>query len=257
MRKSNYGSRKWLESEYQKVGDDPWGLDWRPSQTARHHTMIEALDEGLAEHPMRPGHILDIGCATGGFTALLAERFAGAEVTGVDVAELAIARARRRYAGIRFERMTIEACPEYFRGSMDLVTMLEVLYYVPAQERPEILRHVAETLRPGGMLLVSSMIAEEPYMTAAQLRELVGARFTILCNRALYLKPISLMEKPMLYLQRALGRRGGDWGWHRAVVPQVRPSSAQEVGLMAQYIFGTWAKSHSYVIAIRDAKDPA
>ena len=49
--------------------------------------------------------------------------------------------------------------------------MLEVLYYIPDAERAGTLGRVRRMLKPGGMVLVSSMIAARPYMSPERLRD--------------------------------------------------------------------------------------
>ena len=48
-----YGSREWLDQQYSRTGSDPWGLDWRPSQAARYHHMLDARTS-LTEQRAQP-----------------------------------------------------------------------------------------------------------------------------------------------------------------------------------------------------------
>src|SRR5260221_3050278 len=47
--------------------------------------------------------VIDIGCGPGNSTELLAARFAGAEVSGLDSSADMVAAARRRLPGLRFD----------------------------------------------------------------------------------------------------------------------------------------------------------
>jgi 2-polyprenyl-3-methyl-5-hydroxy-6-metoxy-1,4-benzoquinol methylase len=250
-----YGSREWLDQQYERSGSDPWGLDWRPSQAARYHHMLDALRASLRRRGAAPGSALDIGCATGTFTAMLAGALANGEnrVVGIDATELAVERARVRYPFIDFQCPSIDEAAQRFDAEFDLITMLEVLYYVPDAERAQVLQKVRKMLKPGGTLLVSSMIAKQPYMSAEQLRTLVSASFSVIDSGVLYLKPLTLIEKPLLRIVPAVER------WRRAPFRPVptRPRAADRLARIAENLLGARALSHSYVIAVRDSETPA
>lgn len=93
--------------------------------------------------------VLDLGCAGGFMAEALASR--GAEVTGIDPAEAAIAaaRAHAQAAGrsIRYDVGVGEALP-YPDASFDSVVCVDVLEHV--QDLDRVLAEVARVLRPGG-----------------------------------------------------------------------------------------------------------
>jgi len=66
---------------------------------------------------------VDLACGTGDVAFLLAERYPGGTVTGVDLSGpmLAVARGRNRFANVRFERGDLCALP-FPDGSADVVT---------------------------------------------------------------------------------------------------------------------------------------
>jgi 2-polyprenyl-3-methyl-5-hydroxy-6-metoxy-1,4-benzoquinol methylase len=249
MNKLEYGTREWLDKEYERVGGDPWGLDWRPSQIERYHPMIDVVRAQPGVDRVK--RVLDYGCATGTFTAMLSESLAenGAEVRGSDVAELAISRARARFPRVPFDCLSLEQAEQRFAGSLDLVTMLEVLYYPPKAERPGVLQRVRRMLRPGGMLIVSAVVA---YLSLAQLRSLVSTSFRVVNSGALTLKPLSMIEKPILRAAR-LASRWRPWN------PRTRlPRRGRAVGALARLaekVLGEHAVSHCYVVAVADEGD--
>ena len=249
---SVYGSREWLGQEYRRVGSDPWGLDWRPSQVERYHQMIDVLMATLRVRGVVPRTVLDIGCATGTFTAMLARALGGGatEVRGIDVTELAIERARSRYPGVAFDCLTIDEAEARFAGQFDLITLLEVLYYVPEPERAGVLRRVRQMLKPGGIVLVSSMIARHPYMSPAQLQGLVASSFSVVDSGALSLRPLAMIEKPLLRLMPLFERLRPRHA--RSTLP-ARARAAQLFARLARGALGSRALSHSYVVAVADA----
>lgn len=246
-----YGTREWFESQYDASPDDPWGLDRRPSQHFRYETMLVALQK-VIRSDKAPAHIIDVGCATGAFTARLSALgfYNTVSVMGVDIAESAVARARARYPAITFEQMSLDECAVQFADSADLVTCLEVLYYLPDGQRAAALRMLRGMLRPGGILLVSSMIARRPYMSLAELRTLVESELPVVDTGVLYLKPIVLIEKALMRLRSVWPSRRDAGAPIRKALPATRGMA--RLAALSKNLLGTHAQSHGYVLARLD-----
>jgi SAM-dependent methyltransferase len=102
---------------------------------------------------LEPGRALDLACGEGRNARWLAER--GWDVTGVDISDVAIERARelsaREYLTIEFVRADLleyEPDPEAF----DLVLVFYL--QIPASERRVVLHRAAGGLRAGGTFLL-------------------------------------------------------------------------------------------------------
>lgn len=92
---------------------------------------------------------VDLACGTGDVAFLLAKRYPGGTVTGVDLSEpmLAIARERNRFGNVRFERGDLCALP-FPDASSDIVTGSYALRNAP--DLREAVAEVRRVLRPGG-----------------------------------------------------------------------------------------------------------
>jgi 2-polyprenyl-3-methyl-5-hydroxy-6-metoxy-1,4-benzoquinol methylase len=77
---------------------------------------------------------------------------AGYQVTGVDISEVQIGRARRLVPAGTFVRADASAVT-FPAASFDAVVCLYALVHMPLRAQPELLRRVAGWLRPGGWLL--------------------------------------------------------------------------------------------------------
>ena len=99
----------------------------------------------------RGAEVLDLGCGCGVPDArLLSPRF---RVTGVDISDVQIDRARRLVPSARFVRadMTeVRFRPESFGGVLCLYSLI----HVPVEEHRLLLARIYRWLRPGGTLLI-------------------------------------------------------------------------------------------------------
>ena len=100
--------------------------------------------------------VLDVGCGNAYGTALMADL--AAEITGLDYDESTIQSNRNQYAGIKnlsFERAVIPPLP-LPDSSFDVITSFQFIEHI--HERPEFIRECLRVLRPGGKVLILSLI---------------------------------------------------------------------------------------------------
>jgi SAM-dependent methyltransferase len=110
---------------------------------------LSPLVVGLPRH----SSVLDLGCGCGVPTAQeLARHF---QVTGVDISDVQIDRARRLVPTARFlpaDMTRIQFPSETFAG----ITCLYALIHVPLSEQRGLLGRARDWLAPGGLLLVTT-----------------------------------------------------------------------------------------------------
>lgn len=107
--------------------------------------IFDGLDPGA--------NVLDLGCGTGIPVArLLSSRI---RVTGVDLSDVMIRRARRGVPGVRFIRADM-AEVEFPAGSFDGIVSFYTMIHLPVEEQPPLLRRIHSWLHPGGVLLAVS-----------------------------------------------------------------------------------------------------
>jgi len=96
--------------------------------------------------------VLDVGCAAGHLSALLAER--GAKVLGIDVSEGMVAVAREKFGDVaRFEVSDVTRPLDVEDGSIDVITASLVLHYL--KDWAATLAEFRRVLKPGGALVFS------------------------------------------------------------------------------------------------------
>jgi len=100
------------------------------------------------------GQVLDVGCGSGLPVALsLAD--AGFDVTGVDISDVQVSRARELVPRARFIRADVTTV-EFTPKSFDAVVSFYALIHIPVPEHPALLARVASWLRPGGLFVATT-----------------------------------------------------------------------------------------------------
>jgi SAM-dependent methyltransferase len=120
------GYADWYDTEF-----DP-----SPLEGTQHEVVVRLLGDG-------PGRLLDVGCGTGARTAAFAQR--GWDVTGVDVSEDMLRRARER--GLSVVHADAAALP-FGDASFDAVVSMWT--HTDLSDFPAVVTEVARVLRPAG-----------------------------------------------------------------------------------------------------------
>ncbi len=126
----------------------PWA-DWNPSLYMKFmEERTRAARDLLARVPIQSAGIIhDLGCGPGNSLELMARRFPGAELIGVDTSDAMLAHARLRAPGARLLRQDIELwLPE---AAPDLIFSNSALHFVPNHH--ELIPRLAGSLAPGGV----------------------------------------------------------------------------------------------------------
>lgn len=115
---------------------------------------LAVASRGHAGQP--PGHarVLDLGCG-GGVPVARVLAAAGHHVTGVDISETQVQRARAHVPSADFLRADATEL-DFPAASFDAVVTLYALIHMPLDEQPALLRRIADWLRPGGHLLATT-----------------------------------------------------------------------------------------------------
>ena len=175
--------------------------------------------------------VLDVGCGTGEMAGRLIDR--GYDVSGVDIAEPMVHRARERWGADRFKVADGEHLP-FDDNTFEAVVCLGVIEYQDADERT--LREIRRVLKPGGRAVLSTPNSVSPlyYLDQATLALEEAAKPLYyfakyrLRGRVIPPEPPSsavtirrYRRGPWMRRLRAAGLQPEDWicrgwGWHRS-----------------------------------------
>ncbi len=113
---------------------------------------LELRERFALAHVAAGDRVLDLGCGEGDLAARIAA--AGASVTGAEVADAALRRARARHPELALRLVEIEAALPFEDGAFDVVWSSEVIEHVADTERW--LSEARRVLAPRGRLLLTT-----------------------------------------------------------------------------------------------------
>ncbi len=122
---------------------DPFGFDINPEEQLKFQRTLEVC----GEDPL--GRVLELGCAVGSFTEILAPR--ATDVLALDVSQSAVDQVIQRLPNrpnVRAKAMTIPA--EFPGEEFDLVVASDVLYYLSVAELQRCVARIEAALSDGG-----------------------------------------------------------------------------------------------------------
>jgi SAM-dependent methyltransferase len=115
------------------------------------------LEGALPAHAERA---VDLGCGSGRFTGLLAQRCD--RVLAVDIAEqeVRIARAKRMHPNIDYQVRSLLDVTGDVDGRFDVVFSVNTLFHLYAEHGPDrVLRHVRSLVAPGGLAVIVDVVS--------------------------------------------------------------------------------------------------
>jgi SAM-dependent methyltransferase len=145
-------AREYFERLYAE-SDDPWNFESSEYESQKYDQSLRALPRQGYENAF------EIGCSIGVFTAKLAAICA--RLLAVDVAELAIQRAKDRCRALPNVRFAVMCLPQNYPDDLfDLTVLSEVGYYLRIEELNKIADEItAHTVLTGHLLLVHWLAA--------------------------------------------------------------------------------------------------
>lgn len=161
---------------------DGWGFSFRRSQIYRFQKYIDIFKKNNIK-----GKILEIGCGTGYFTNLMSKTLKNIDTTAIDISQVAIDKAKKRYPNINFD---IGRLPniEFEDEVFECITAIEILYYLDAKDQVESISQIYRAMKENGFFVVSVNIGEKPYFKLDEIRNLVSDKFEIIYEDGLYIK---------------------------------------------------------------------
>ena len=221
--------------EWFYAAEDPWGYGASAYERTKYGHTLEVLPPG------RLGRALELACAEGHFTALLAPRVG--ELLATDISTAALGRAAERCRGLPHVRFApLDLARDPLPGRFGLVVASEVFYYLKDRgELARVARKVAAALEPGGLFLTAHArtTADEPDGPGFDWpvgfgAATIGATFASLPD----LEPVRELRTP-LYRVALFRRRASPRRWRRPVAPEVlerEPSWPEEPALAGHVV---------------------
>ena len=134
-----------------------WDAEYRSEKWKfAYNTMGDCVYKHL-EKFARKGSILDLGCGSGNTSTEMADSCYQRYV-GVDIAEAALEKARRRSAEAGRQNKNTFACSDFLayqpQGKFDVILFRESMYHIPMNKIKTVLDYYAPYLKDDGVFIV-------------------------------------------------------------------------------------------------------
>jgi len=150
---------------------DPWGYA-NPYETRKFEQTLEIIPE------RRYACALDLACAEGHFTKLLAGRVE--KLVAADISETALQRAAVRCGNMeKIEFRQLDMTKDQFGGRYDLIVCSEALYYTEDEATlSRVVQKIAEALAPGGFFVAAhaNLVVDDPQQAGFDWDQPFGGR---------------------------------------------------------------------------------
>jgi SAM-dependent methyltransferase len=149
-------SDPWFEAFYAGAGEDYERIPWA------HLAPRPALVGWLDRNPPAPATpALVIACGLGDDAEELARR--GCDVDAFDLSSTAIEAAQRRFpdSTVRYRVADLFELPAEWRGRFEIVVEVQTIMSIPPEWHEAAIAAVADTVAPGGHLLVRTAMRRE------------------------------------------------------------------------------------------------
>ncbi|MDO8674953.1 MAG: class I SAM-dependent methyltransferase [Candidatus Omnitrophota bacterium] len=153
---------------FYKNEDDPWGQkgsDVRLNEYYQYsrRNLLETL-RTFTSSKTKVG-ILEVGCGLGYVADFLNKGLAGAQaaVTGMDISQTAVAKAKKVFPHLNFVAADIGEVDLKHKASYDVIIMSQILWYV-LEKLPQIFRNFKRLIKPSGhVVFVNAFLREQKY----------------------------------------------------------------------------------------------
>lgn len=143
-----------VQAYYDRSDFFNWGYWQNDTQTQKEacETLMEKLLDSI---PVKEGSILDVACGNGATTRYLTRFYRRENITGINISDKQLRRARRNAPGCRF--LLMDATDLHFKdNSFHAVICVEAAFHFNTRQR--FLSEAHRVLRPGGYLIVSDIL---------------------------------------------------------------------------------------------------
>lgn len=191
-------TKEYFDQKYAEV--DPWKYFTSDYEQQKYKRQIDATKDHMSREL---NTILEIGCAEGAHTKMLAEAFPSSEITAIDISPRAIIRAKdnlRLFENVKLvEADVIEFIDKNPDESFSIIIWSESIYYLgdrlPLRQLFEYIAEVINKLQPQGLLCMANILEQpnSPEMPLTK-RAIMEYYYNMFCSLAMLIHHATFWE---------------------------------------------------------------
>ena len=190
MVENNIWIKKYFEDEFKSV--DPWNFFSSEYEQKKYRRQITFIKDRI----FNPDRILEIGCAEGAHTKLLAKEFPETKIIGLDISSIAIKRAKKNVNIDKVEFLNVDIIEHIKKIQdiyFDIIIWSESIYYVGGQKSIihtyNLFIELINKLKQNGILCTTNIIDQlDSPETPLTKRPIMECYFSLLSS---IIKPIN------------------------------------------------------------------
>jgi SAM-dependent methyltransferase len=172
--KPSWGTAAWFGERYVNEGTSRptayFAYKSNGYQMFRHFRLIKILRES-SDLFFKSSRLVDIGCATGYLSNKIGKEINVKNITAIDFSPELLEEGRKSFPEIDFKEGCLPNIP-LDNNKTDIVSLVEVLYYIEKEKRLDALLECRRLLKDDGVFIFTANVSGEPYLTLNEIDSL-------------------------------------------------------------------------------------
>lgn len=140
--------------------EDPWDQNSNDSDMSGYYNFSRQRLINCIKSLNKNKTVVEVGCGLGIVTSILQENLNTSEVSGIDISQTAIQKAKRKYTNISFSVGDVASTSFKYDKTVDVIILNQMLWYI-LKDLDTVVDNVYKTLNNEAYLIISTAFLNE------------------------------------------------------------------------------------------------